>query len=197
MARPTPAALILARSTPPVRRVASASPLQQKSPFASLLQNTPRNQPRPQAALLRPASLQPLDGVPLDPAGPAPTSRGEIVARAEQLLAIPNVWGGNTSAGLDCSAFVSKAWGVGRQTTDSLASVARPIARDQLQAGDALNLTTARDADGTGHVRRVDSWANADKTRLWVYEETPPRSIHHVIDWDPSYTPLRRVNTVD
>jgi len=30
-----------------------------------------------------------------------------------------------------------------------------------------------------------------------VYEETPPRSVHHVINWDPSYTPMRRNNTID
>jgi hypothetical protein len=32
---------------------------------------------------------------------------------------------------------------------------------------------------------------------MWVYEETPPKSIHRVIDWDPSYTPMRRLNVVD
>src|SRR6185503_9741808 len=102
-----------------------------------------------------------------------------IVATAKQLLNVPYVWGGNTASGLDCSAFVSKAWGIGRQTTDTLASVARPIAKDELQTGDALNLTTARDTDGTGHVRLFDRWSNPAKTKLWVYEETPPRSIHH------------------
>ena len=42
-----------------------------------------------------------------------------------------------------------------------------------------------------------DKWADPQKTKMWVYEETPPRSIHHVINWDPSYTPMRRINTLD
>jgi cell wall-associated NlpC family hydrolase len=129
--------------------------------------------------------------------GPAAMSRSEIVANADQLMGIPYVWGGNSTSGLDCSAFISKAWGIGRQTTDTLASVSRPVAKDEVQAGDALNLTTARDSDGTGHVRLFDRWANPEKTKMWVYEETPPRSIHHVINWDPGYQPMRRTNTVD
>ena len=129
--------------------------------------------------------------------GPAAMSRSEIVANAEQLMGIPYVWGGNSTAGLDCSAFISKAWGVGRQTTDTLSSVSRAVSKDELQAGDALNLTTARDSDGAGHVRLFDRWANPEKTKMWVYEETPPRSLHHVINWDPSYQPMRRSNTVD
>jgi hypothetical protein len=32
---------------------------------------------------------------------------------------------------------------------------------------------------------------------MYVYEETPPRSIHHVINWDPSYQPMRRFNVTD
>jgi len=37
--------------------------------------------------------------------------------------------------------------------------------KDEVQAGDALNLTTARDSDGTGHVRLFDRWANPEKPR--------------------------------
>jgi cell wall-associated NlpC family hydrolase len=129
--------------------------------------------------------------------GPEPMSRSEIVANAEKLMGIPYVWGGNSSTGLDCSAFISKAWGVSRHTTDNLSAVATPISKDELRTGDALNLTTARDDDGAGHVRMFDKWANAEKTKMWVYEETPPRSVHHIINWDPSYTPMRRMNTVD
>ena len=73
----------------------------------------------------------------------------------------------------------------------------KPIARDELQPGDALNLTTARDSDGTGHVRLFDRWANPEHTKMYVYEETPPRSLHHVINWDPSYQPMRRLNVTD
>jgi cell wall-associated NlpC family hydrolase len=129
--------------------------------------------------------------------GPPPISRSDILASAEKLLNVPYVWGGTSATGLDCSAFVSKAWGVSRQTTDTLSSVAAPIAKDELQAGDALNLTTGKDPDGDGHIRIFDRWANPEHTKMYVYEETPPRSIHHVINWDPNYTPMRRHNILD
>ena len=129
--------------------------------------------------------------------GPPPVTRSDILATAQQLLNVPYVWGGTSPTGLDCSAFVSKAWGISRQTTDTLATVAQPITKDELQAGDALNLTTARDPEGDGHIRLFDRWANAEHSRMYVYEETPPRSIHHVIGWDPTYTPMRRTNVID
>jgi hypothetical protein len=112
-------------------------------------------------------------------------------------MGIPYVWGGTVASGLDCSAFVSKAWGVSRHTTDNLASVSTPVSKDELQAGDALNLTTGKDPDGDGHVRLFDRWANPEHTKMSVYEETPPKSIHHVINWDPRYQPLRRMNLTD
>jgi cell wall-associated NlpC family hydrolase len=128
--------------------------------------------------------------------GPKPLARSEMLQKAGDLLNIPYVWGGNTESGLDCSAYVSKVWGVGRQTTDTLHTVARPIAKDELLPGDALNQTMAEDPRGAGHVRLFDGWANAERTRMWVYEETMPKSLHRVIDWDPRYTPMRRLNTV-
>ena len=128
--------------------------------------------------------------------GPAPISSSQILANAQQLMGVPYVWGGTSANALDCSAFVSKAWGVGRLTTDNLASVSSPVSKDELQAGDALNLTTGKDPDGDGHVRMFDKWANPEHTKLWVYEETPPKSIHHVINWDGHYQPMRRFNTV-
>jgi hypothetical protein len=131
------------------------------------------------------------------PGGPTPISRSDILKNAEGLMGVPYVWGGTANSGLDCSAFVSNAWGVSRHTTDNLSQVAHPISKDQLQAGDALNLVTGADPDGDGHVRLFEKWADAAHTRMWVYEETPPRSVHHVINWDPKYQPMRRNNVVD
>jgi cell wall-associated NlpC family hydrolase len=194
--RPTPAALAFARSTLPVRRVASTAPT--APGFAALLKSASLKKstpvPSPQVA---PKVAAPVYHAEMVPGGPTPMSRSEIVANAEKLLNIPYVWGGVKESGLDCSAFISKAWGVQRHTTDSLSSVSRPISKDELGAGDALNLTTGRDPDGDGHVRMFDRWANAEHTKLYVYEETPPKSIHHVIDWDPKYQPMRRTNVVD
>jgi cell wall-associated NlpC family hydrolase len=156
--------------------------------FASMLQTASRSAP---SAPRTTSFSSPLAG------SPAAQSRSQVLGNAQKLMNIPYVWGGNSANGLDCSAFVSKAWGVGRHTTDNLASIARPISKDDLQAGDALNLTTGRDSDGAGHVRLFDKWANAEKTKMWVYEETPPVSVHHVINWDPDYTPMRRLNVTE
>jgi cell wall-associated NlpC family hydrolase len=188
----------------PPRRVASTTAGQNKTSFAGMLQSAAANK---SPALLKKLPAQVTRSTPtptptyhaalMTAGGPAPMSRAEIVNNAQQLMGVPYVWGGTVATGLDCSAFVSKVWGVARQTTDTLASVSTPISKDELQTGDALNLTTARDADGTGHVRLFDRWANPEHTKMYVYEETPPRSVHHVINWDPSYQPMRRNNVLD
>jgi len=119
-----------------------------------------------------------------------------VIANAASLLGIPYVWGGNTTSGMDCSAWVSRVWGLTRQTTDTLSRFASPISKDQLLPGDAMNLTTRADPRGYGHVRLFAAWANAERTRVWVYEETPRQSIYHVIAYDARYTPMRRQNMI-
>ena len=190
-------------------------PASARGQFASLLRQASLTASAPSPLVRRPIATStalPLTALPLThaplqtaasaparmtPGGPAPISRGEILANAQRLLDVPYVWGGNSDRGLDCSAYVSQAWGVSRHTTDSLSQVASPIRKEDLQAGDALNLTISADSRGTGHVRLFDKWADAAHTKMWVYEETPPRSVHHVIAWDPKYTPMRRQNVVD
>lgn len=197
--------LASARSTLPVRRVASTTSVLPKTPFANLLNGAAARtaiKARSAVALpvVKPGVTSPVatfHSAMINGDGPSAVSRSTILANAQQLMNVPYVWGGSSATGLDCSAFISKAWGVSRQTTDSLASVAQPIGKDDLQAGDALNLTTGRDPGGTGHVRLFDRWANAEHTKMYVFEETPPRSLHHVINWDASYTPMRRRNVVD
>lgn len=123
----------------------------------------------------------------------ASPERAAILARARGMLGVPYRWGGNGPDGLDCSAFLSRAWGIARQTTDTLPQVAREISKDELQPGDALNLPTWRDAQRAGHVRLFAGWANAERTLMHVYEATatPGRAVHQVIPYDPAYAPLR------
>jgi cell wall-associated NlpC family hydrolase len=206
---PTAAVLALARSSLPTRRVSAAVAPANRPQFASLLRQASFSLPgasAPQVARkLSVSTALPLSTPalthaafqPVTSGGSAPISRGEILARAQSLMDVPYVWGGNSSSGLDCSAFVSQVWGVSRHTTDTLSQVATPISKEELQPGDALNLTTSADSRGTGHVRLFEKWADAAHTRMWVYEETPPRSVHHVINWDSKYTPMRRQNVVD
>lgn len=109
------------------------------------------------------------------------------------MLGIPYVWAGVTQAGMDCSAWLSSVWGVSRQTTDTLSSVADPITRADLMPGDALNLPTWKDPSGAGHVRLFAGWANADQTLMTVFEETSlfGKSVRRVIPYDPKYQPMR------
>jgi cell wall-associated NlpC family hydrolase len=186
----------------PVKRVVSSSSA--PTNFAAMLKAASASKqpialklPNVQAPVFHSAMLQAAAPAQVVAGGPAPLSRSEILKNAEQLMGVPYVWGGTASSGLDCSAFVSKVWGVSRHTTDNLAAVSHAVSKDDLQAGDALNLTTANDPEGAGHVRLFDRWADAAHTRMWVYEETPPRSVHHVINWDPKYQPMRRTNVVD
>jgi hypothetical protein len=92
---------------------------------------------------------------------------------------------------MDCSAYVSRAWGVDRYTTESIWQVASAIAKNDLRPGDALNLTIGRDPHRLGHIRIFEAWANAEHSIMWVFEETPPRAVHRVIVYDDRYQPIR------
>ncbi len=146
------------------------------------------------------ANAPPAPAPPPPPAAPeaepAPDAtaqiRQRILSRAASLLGLRYVWGGNsTIAGMDCSAYVSWTWSVGRYTTDSIWNVSFPIAKSELRPGDAMNLTIGRDPKRTGHVRLFEAWANVEHTLVWVYEETPPRVVHRVIVYDDRYQPIR------
>jgi hypothetical protein len=127
---------------------------------------------------------------------PVEVSLDEMLETARKLLGVSYVWGGTSTSGMDCSAYVSAVWRVPGRTTETLPNVAFRISKDQLRAGDALNLTAQEDETGYGHVRLFMAWASADHTRIWVYEQTPPRATFHEIAYDPRYTPLRRMSFV-
>ena len=124
--------------------------------------------------------------------GPPEIESNAIIESARSMLGIAYVWGGNTLSGLDCSAYVSRAWGISRQTTDTIHSYSAPIDKELLLPGDAMNLTRSQDPRGYGHIRIFAAWANAERTRVWVYEETPSRAVYHAIPYDARYTPIRR-----
>jgi hypothetical protein len=145
----------------------------------------------------------PEAAAPAPPAPPAPVVehevvdpslaiRGQIVSRAASLLNVPYLWGGNSiKNGMDCSAWLSRVWGVDRYSTDSIWNVSFAIKKEQLLPGDAVNLTTGRDPKRLGHIRLFEAWANAAHTVMWVYEETEPRSVHRVVVYDDRYQPIR------
>ncbi len=87
--------------------------------------------------------------------------RQHILTRAASLLGLRYVWAGNsTTAGMDCSAYVSWAWSASRFSTDSIGQISFPIAKSELRSGDALNLTTGRDPERRGHIRLFEAWAS-------------------------------------
>jgi hypothetical protein len=160
--------------------------------FASLasLGADPNKPNGPEAVAPPPPPPPPAPAVEI--VDPSLAIRGQIITRAAAMLNIPYVWGGNsTKNGMDCSAWVSRAWGVERYSTDSIWQISFPITKEQLLPGDALNLTTGRDPKRLGHIRIFEAWANAARTVMWVYEETPPRSVHRVVVYDDRYQPVR------
>jgi cell wall-associated NlpC family hydrolase len=143
----------------------------------------------PEAVVPPPAPAPVFDAAVADP---SLAIRGEILSRAVSMLNVPYVWGGNsTKTGMDCSAWLSRTWGVDRYSTDSIWNVSHAISKDQLLPGDALNLTTGRDPRRLGHIRLFEAWANPAHTVMWVYEETEPRSVHRVVVYDERYQPIR------
>jgi len=141
-------------------------------------------------AILPPPPPAPVFDRPLEDQSLA--IRGEILSRAASMLNIPYVWGGNsTKTGMDCSAWLSRVWGVERYSTDTIGNVSHAISKDQLLPGDALNLTTGRDPKRLGHIRLFEAWANPAHTVMWVYEETDPRSMHRAVVYDDRFQPIR------
>ncbi|GAC1698877.1 MAG: hypothetical protein NVS9B6_09730 [Candidatus Limnocylindrales bacterium] len=138
------------------------------------------------------AAVAPAAATPILDASLA--QRDDIIARAAAMLGTPYVWGGDRPyVGLDCGAYVSAALGMPWHTTDALWQITVVVGKEDLRAGDVMNLTTGRDPEGFGHVRMFDAWANAAHTLVWVYEETPPRAVHRVIAYDGRYQPLRLI----
>lgn len=120
-------------------------------------------------------------------------NRDQIISNASNWLGLPYLWGGFERAGIDCSAFVSRAWGLATHyTTDTIQAVSHPINRADLQPGDALNLPTWADPRRTGHIRLFGGWADAAKQSFVSYESTDPLgSVRRVVAWDDRYMPIR------
>lgn len=77
----------------------------------------------------------------------------------------------------DCSGYVSMAWALrSSYTTYTLPQVSYQISKGQLAPGDAmLNLSS--------HVLIFAGWTDSSQTRYWAYEQTPPRTVYHQVDY--------------
>lgn len=120
--------------------------------------------------------------------------RLEILEKAEDMLGIPYVYGGNSRRGMDCSAWLSAVWGIPRRTTWTIYDYAYKISKDDLKPGDALNLTSNRSEEGYGHIRLFAGWANKEHTEMWVYEEASSygKAVKRKTHWSSVYQPIRR-----
>lgn len=87
------------------------------------------------------------------------------------------------ATGIDCSAFVSRCWEISRQTTRTLPNYSTEIARNELLAGDILNIPA-------NHVRLFDQRAADGRPIVYEASGSATRCVHRVVDWG-SYTPLR------
>jgi Carboxypeptidase regulatory-like domain/NlpC/P60 family len=154
--------------------------------LAGLLIDDAQAAPSPTPTPTRTATPTPRPGPP-----PGPIKASEVLKSAQKYLGVPYVYGGFAPGGFDCSGYVSRIWEVTRHTTDTMAEVTRPISKDDLLPGDALNYPLP---GSVGHIRIFDKWATTDKGLVWIYEATEPQVMHRVVPYDPRYLPVRRIN---
>lgn len=77
----------------------------------------------------------------------------------------------------DCSGYVSMAWGLpSSYVTWTLPQVSYQISKEELRAGDVL-------LNVDEHVLIFSSWANDAHTYYYAYEQTPPNTIYHSVQY--------------
>ncbi len=94
-------------------------------------------------------------------------------------------------AGLDCSGFISRCWGIRRYSTQALPIIAIKVSRKLLKPGDILNSRKK-------HVVLFDGFD--DENQMWVYESSawvrqkgaPPAGVaYRAVDLGDDYVPRR------
>ncbi len=87
------------------------------------------------------------------------------------------------ASGIDCSAMVSRCWEISRQSTRTLPNYSTEIARNELIAGDILNVPGS-------HVRLFDQRAADGRPIVYEASGSATRCVHRTVDWS-DYTPRR------
>ncbi|SFN74455.1 hypothetical protein SAMN04487980_103070 [Streptomyces sp. cf124] len=108
-----------------------------------------------------------------------PTTRAEIIERAERWIAdeVPYSMREYWSDGYrqDCSGFVSMAWNLpGNEWTGSLDTFAQRISKGRLEPGDMLLFHNPKDPRQGSHVVIFGGWTDDTETRYIAYESARP-----------------------
>src|SRR4051794_14319432 len=119
--------------------------------------------------------------------------RDEIMARARVWANAPRRYSQQeydpeTGYRLDCSGYLSMVWGLEPPglTTVELPSLCRLIERHELLAGDVLMIGGPGTEGDAGHAILFEGWADPDRRRVSVYEQTGSvGTVHQVIDYPP------------
>jgi len=99
-----------------------------------------------------------------------------VLEGAERHLGIPYIYGGNDpKRGLDCSAYVSLAWQIPRQSTDTIHNYSYKITKRDLMPGDAMNFPFV---GRMSHIRIFAGRATADRSIAWMYEAERQRGVN-------------------
>lgn len=85
------------------------------------------------------------------------------------------------ATGIDCSAFVSRCWGISRQSTATLPNYSVEISRLRLQHGDILNIPHY-------HVRLFERRAQDGRPTVFEASGSAAKVVHRTVDWG-NYTP--------
>jgi hypothetical protein len=119
--------------------------------------------------------------------------RNEIIARARGWTTIPRRYSQEDSdpeSGyrLDCSGYVSMAWqlDVPGLSTVELPDLCLRIESHELLAGDVVMIGGPGTAGDVGHAIIFESWADAERTRLWAFEQVSAGTMHHVMTFPSS-----------
>ena len=117
--------------------------------------------------------------------------RDEIMNRAWSWATAPRRYSQedvdpDTGYRLDCSGYLSMVWGLEPPglTTVELPDVCLRIGRTELLPGDALMVGGPGTSGDAGHAILFEAWADEDRGRVSVFEQTGSHgTVHRVIEY--------------
>ncbi len=175
-----------------------------KTPSSSDSSQTPRPQGVDGSGRPLQPGGRPADSTATVSAGP-PISRSEILARAQAWLTVPVSYSQSAFRDgyrTDCSGYVSMAWKTNRNYwTGDLNTIGTAIAYNDLRPGDMLLYHNPANPVNGSHVVLFDRWVSGVGGDFFIYEQTPPHTMHR--RWSEAgyrrvlFKPYRYVNATE